>query len=396
VDKYYPACFHRNAVKDTQTMDRFSGPLRILHLLIALGETSSAYNEHCLPVAIERKISVCSYFKSSIVPPSEITLFEGNGSLIGFYRALKVALTQQHYDVVHAHSTHVALLFLIISIFFIRRFSLPATVYTVHTSFPTYKLRHKLMSIPVFAKFQKVVCCSESSFKSFPAFYKWLAGNRLCTVQNGLDITRVDRIAWQTQSQSREKSTFTIIAISRLVEIKSPYAILSVFQQSVDRNSRLIYIGDGPLRNSLITKSRAAGLENLTEFTGLIPREKVYEHLLGADLFLSTSRGEGLPVSVLEAMACRCPVVLSDIPPHREIAEGVDFIPLVEPDDLAGFVREIRRFREMSAAERAAIGEKCRKLVEERFNLDIMHTGYEKIYTQIIDQPPHSSRKKMG
>jgi glycosyltransferase involved in cell wall biosynthesis len=85
-------------------------------------------------------------------------------------------------------------------------------------------------------------------------------------------------------------------------------------------------------------------------------------------------------------MACRCPVILSDIPPHREIAEGVDFIPLIQPDDVAGFAREIRRFREMSPVERAGIGGKCRKLVEEQFSLEAMHTGYEVIYTQIIDQ----------
>jgi glycosyltransferase involved in cell wall biosynthesis len=215
-------------------------------------------------------------------------------------------------------------------------------------------------------------------------------------VPNGLDLTRVDRMAAKTPRRSLQRSNFTLVAISRLVEIevKNPFSILSAFQQSADSRSRLVYIGEGHLHYSLITKSREAGLEAQTEFTGLIPREKVFEQLLNADLFISTSCGEGLPVAVLEAMACRCPVLLSDIPPHREIAEGVDFIPLIQPDDVAGFAREIKRFREMPPADRAAIGQKCRKLVEERFSLDAMHAGYSEIYAQLLDRPvPHSASR---
>jgi glycosyltransferase involved in cell wall biosynthesis len=214
-------------------------------------------------------------------------------------------------------------------------------------------------------------------------------------VQNGLNIARVDRTAANVQPQPKEKGKFTIVAISRLVEVdvKNPFAVLAAFQRGADQSSRLIYIGEGPLRHSLTTKSRETGMGSQTEFTGLIPRDAVYGHLLNADLFISTSRGEGLPISVLEAMACRCPVILSDIPPHREIAEGVDFIPLLPPDDEEGFAREIRRFTEMSAEERAEIGEKCRRFVEKRFSLDVMHAGYEEIYNQVIGQLPFPSRR---
>jgi len=320
-------------------------------------------------------------------------VFEGDGSLTGFFRTLKAALEAKDYDVIHAHSPHVGLLFLAATLFGSRKFASSAVI-TVHDSYPNYKLRNRLMFVPVFASFRRVICCSHASFKSFPVFYKWLAHGRLGVVQNGLDIARVDRIAAKTQQRPLEKSDFTVVAISRLVEIKNPCAVLTAFQQSMDPISRLVYIGDGPLRHALIAKSREAHLENNIDFTGLIPREKVFEHLFGANLFISVSRGEGLPVAVLEAMTCRCPVLLSDIPPHREIAEGVDFIPLIQPDDEMGFAREIKRFREMPTAERAAIGQKCRKLVEERFSLDAMHAGYDGIYAQIMDrQVPHSPRR---
>jgi glycosyltransferase involved in cell wall biosynthesis len=356
--------------------------LNILRIILAVRETSAPYNQFTLSWADKHDITLCTYFPSDITPPRTITLFEGDGSITGFFRVLKAALDEKDYDIIHVHSPHVGLLFLITTLFSHRKF-MSSTVFTVHDSYPNYKLRNRLMFIPVFAGFQRIICCSRASYKSFPIFYKWLAGDRLGVVQNGLDITRVDRAIGKIPQQRQQNGNFTTVAISRLVEIKNPFSVLTAFQQSADQTSRLVYIGDGPLRPSLSSQSKETGPENQAVFTGLIPREKVFEYLHQADLFISTSRGEGLPIAVLEAMICRCPVILSDIPPHREIAEGADFIPLVKPDDVAGFAREIKKFREMTVSDRAMIGQKCRKLVEDRFSLPAMHAGYEEVYAQI-------------
>jgi glycosyltransferase involved in cell wall biosynthesis len=363
--------------------------LKVLHLVLSIGETSAPYNEHCLPWADKRDITICTYFASGIKPPRAIRFFGGDGSLKGFFRVLKAALSEKEYDVIHAHSPHVGLLFLFAKLFAFGKLT-SATVITVHDSYQNYKPRNRLMLIPVFAGFQRIVCCSRASFDSFPAVYKRLAGDRLCAIQNGLDIARVDRIAEYSHPRALKNGDFRVVAVSRLVDIKNPFSVIAAFQQSVNADSRLVYVGDGVLRNSIIAEIRKASLEDQIELTGLIPREKVFEQLLGADLFISTSRGEGLPISVLEAMACCCPVVLSDIPPHREIAEGVDFIPLIRPNDVSGFAHEIKRLREMSVSERAKIGQECRKLVEERFSLSAMHAEYEQVYIQISGKQTHS------
>src|SRR3989304_9166084 len=304
--------------KEKRTLYKSKAKSSILHIILAVRETSAPYNEHCLPWADKRDITICAYFGSDIPLPRTITLFEGDGSLSGFFRVLKAALDAKEYDIIHAHSPHVGLLFLVGTLFAHRKFA-SSTVATVHDSYPNFKLRNRLMFIPVFARFQRVVCCSQASYDSFPAFFKRLAGARLCFVRNGLDMALVDRVSADICQRPLQASDFTITAISRLVDIKNPFSVLAAFRQSSDSTSRLAYMGDGPLRHSLITPSREAGLENKIEVTGLIPREKGFERLLSADLFISTSRGEGLPVAVLEAMACRFPVLLSDIPPHRAI-----------------------------------------------------------------------------
>ena len=193
----------------------------------------------------------------------------------------------------------------------------------------------------------------------------------------------VGDVALEEISQFSESRRFTVMAVGRLIELKKPYSILKAFCMSDDRTGKLVFVGQGPLCSHLLKESRKLGVTDQVEITGWIAREQVYESLVGADLFVSASNVEGLPIAVLEAMACRCPVVLSDIPPHREIASGSDFIPLIHPDDVAGFAREIKRFRRMAALERAQIGKQCRKLVEERFSLRRMHQEYAEIYMRL-------------
>jgi glycosyltransferase involved in cell wall biosynthesis len=265
------------------------------------------------------------------------------------------------------------------------------TVYTVHNSYQNYKLRNKLLIIPIFAFFRRMVCCGQACFESYPGFYKWLAGDRLCFIPNGLDIGRVDRVI-EKASRYSSNGHYTVASVGRLIPIKNPLCVLSAFQQSVrkdgfgaaDQASRLVFIGEGHLRGSLVKAIKAGNLAGQVELTGLIPRDQVFESLSKADVVISASRGEGLPNAIIEAMACGCPVILSDIAPHREIAGGADFIPLIPPDDVAGFAREMQRYKQMPAAARAAIGAKCRKLVEERFSLAAMQSRYEEVYAQVI------------
>ena len=364
-------------------MNKLRKPLTILHLPLAIGQTSAPYNEHCLTQSGEHNITICTYFKSNILPPGDITLFEGDGSLRGFFRVLKAALEKKEYDIIHVHHAPAGILLLVACIIFGE--SMQSTVLTLHNCFQNqnFKSRNRLILILILRFFQRVVCCGTSSFESLPRFLKWLAGDRICVVQNGLDIDRVDRVVKNNRGRI-QKNKFTIATVGRLIEVKNPLSVLKAFQQSADQASRLVIIGEGRMSDLLRMESRKFGLEKRVVLTGLISREKVYEHLMEADLFISASRGEGLPVAVLEAMACRCPVLLSEIPPHREIADDKGYIPLVHPDDVGGFTQEIDRFGRMSSLERAEIGEKCRKLVEERFNLTIMRNGYEKVYAQLM------------
>lgn len=364
--------------------DRRERPLRILHIILEINPTNGQYNEHCLPLMDERSITICTYFKSKITPHPKLKVFEGDDTVVGFFRALRAALVADEYDVIHVHTPHAGVL-LLATLFLTGQYRKlkASTVHTIQNSYQNFKLRNKLLFIPSFPLFERLVFCSQASYDSFPSVFKWMGSGRMHVVQNAVDLARIDRAA-RSKSAS-QAGPFKIVSVG-LIKMKNPATVLAAFRGSDPRDSQLVFLGKGEFRPYLEREIEESGLQEQVILTGIIGRDSVFEHFWQADLFVSASWGEGLPVAVLEAMACRCPVVLSDIPPHREIAEGVDFIPLIPPDDVAGFAREIERIRVLPLPERVKLGEQCRELIERRFSLRAMHAGYAEVYSQITSE----------
>ena len=357
--------------------------LRVLHVILMLGETNGQYNEHCLPMVGVRDLSICTYFKPQLTPPPEIALFAGDGSLLGFFRALRRALNEDRYDVVHVHAPQTGALAVLALIAQLRLRRLrPSMVYTVQDSYYDYKPRNQAMMMFALAGFERIVFCSHAAYDSIPGFGKRLVRGRWRVVQNGADIDRVDR-AIAAGSVTRDESAFTVVSVGRLEPVKDPGTLLAAFAAGANDASHLVVIGAGSLEAEVRTQVHEMGLESRVTLTGLVPRDEVFLRCARADVLVSTSHGEGLPVAVIEAMAARCPVILSDIPPHRELADGADFIPLITLGDAEGFSRAIERFGAMSPAEARELGNRCRDHVVTRYSLPIMHAGIESAYRSL-------------
>lgn len=349
----------------------------VLHLLLKVTETSAPYNEHCLSCAPGTSVSLCTYFKSETTVHPSLPLFEGTGTPPGFYRALKRALAEKP-KVLHVHAVHFAPLLLPLRT--LRR--LPPLVFTVHNSVPNLTYRNRGLMLVAKLMASRVVCCSQASLDGLPFWFPRLPGGRVTAVPNGVDTKRIDRVRAGAPTVPRADG-FRIVSVGRLIPIKNPKTLLRAFERFDDPNSRLDFVGTGELGVEIVASAEASGIGHRVKTVGLVPRNEVYRVLDASDLFVSASYGEGLPVAALEALACGVPAILSDIPPHREIADGADVIPLVPPDDVDGFAREMKRFAAMPAAERRRIGEAGRSLVAKRFGLACMHDRYAEIYRSV-------------
>ncbi len=365
--------------------------LRILHLHLEVGEGSEA-NQFVHPA--RHDVSVVTFLGTSIQFPDHVKLYDGDGTFGGFRRALRAAEAGGEYDIVHSHGPIDGMLYLLMSHWLGRR--LGRTVYTAHHSFTNsnFKKRNRVLSFPVFRFYEKVVCVGQASLDSFPESFKQAASGRLSAVPNGVNLQRLDA-ALAEQAAATPSHGFTVASVGRLINIKNPLTVLDAFRGVPGEELRLLFAGAGDQQGPL--QDRINAHEPRARLLGQMAREDAYR-LLGheADLFVSASRGEGMPMSPLEAMAAGLPVVLSDIGPHQEIAEGVDFIPLLSPDDVEGFRWEIQRFKDMSFEERRAVGAMCRGLVEDRFSLEGMHRGYDKVYYDLLGEETHVVRERPG
>jgi glycosyltransferase involved in cell wall biosynthesis len=226
-----------------------------------------------------------------------------------------------------------------------------------------------------------------------PKAMRRLVRHKETVIPNAVDLRGIDDAIVRTPVDRPPDRGLRVVFVGRLIPIKNARMVIDAIATARVPGIELVIVGDGELRAELEEAVDSTGVRDRTTFTGLVERDEVYRQIAAGDVYVSTSRGEGLPVAVLEAMACRRPAILSDIPPHREITNGTDAVALLDPDDLGGFARELERLAEMSPEERTDLGERCRAIVERRFSLHAMHASYVSVYTRAASRRAAASRR---
>jgi glycosyltransferase involved in cell wall biosynthesis len=136
--------------------------------------------------------------------------------------------------------------------------------------------------------------------------------------------------------------------------------------------------GDGPLRPALEELAAELGIKSCVIFTGYV--SNLWSLMKRADSFVFLSRFEGCPNVVLEAMACGCPLIVSDIPAHREILDdrSARFVGLDDVTQIAAAIKTTLMFGD-AARERAGAA----KAKVAPWTVEAMAQRYEQLYLTI-------------
>lgn len=170
--------------------------------------------------------------------------------------------------------------------------------------------------------------------------------------------------------------------VTRLCEQKDPATLLRAARRVVDvrPEARLVVVGDGPLRADVEAMVDELGLRGHVDLLG--PRTDVATLLPGFDAFLLTSRWEGLPRAVIEAMAVGVPVVATDVGGIADaVTDGQTGLLAPAGDDGALAAAVLRIFGEAGLGARLAHAAGSR--VDE-FDVAEMADRLEDLYAGLV------------
>ena len=159
-----------------------------------------------------------------------------------------------------------------------------------------------------------VVCVSPGVAKSISTFAR-MPLERLRVIDNPVVTPELERLAAEPPAHPwlRDKTAPVIIGCGRLVEQKDFETLIRAFRLVRDkRPARLLILGEGPLRGALEALAAALGLTDDVSLPGF--DRNPFAAMRAADVFALSSRWEGLPTALIEALACGVPVVATDCP----------------------------------------------------------------------------------
>jgi L-malate glycosyltransferase len=251
------------------------------------------------------------------------------------------------------------------------------------------KWYHRAIDRLLFLRTDKVICVSEQVRE----FYRDVLGvpeGKLEVIPNAISLSP-PAVAPGARSLRDEigaaADDFVFLCAARLHPQKAHVVLFQAARLLLDREVpafRIALAGEGSLRPELEQRARALGLSDRVHFLGF--RNDVRALLPQADAFVLPSHYEGLPLSVLEAMAAGVPVVVTRVGGNPGIVEDGRNGSMVEPGDAPGLAGALERLLQDRPFGRA-LGEEGRRRVAERHDIERVAARTYALFEELLGLP---------
>ena len=261
-----------------------------------------------------------------------------NSGLLNYYSSLDAFFKTHQGEWIAIHQ-HVSSLSSIEPQYYAKKYGIPVRVLHSHSSSiassvkmnSLHKMFHYISKLFVKSWCTDYLGCSDKAID-------WLYSGtgvrgKALMINNGIELERY-RYSLEIREKVRcefgiETNTVIVGHVGSFIKVKNHAFLLKVFQafRQLHSNTKLLLVGDGPLRDSIEEQAKNIGIDDLVIFAGI--RSDVNELLQAMDIFVMPSLFEGLPVSLVEAQSTGLPVFASDTISHdAKLTDEFYFISL--------------------------------------------------------------------
>jgi len=225
----------------------------------------------------------------------------------------------------------------------------------------------------------KKICVSEALSEYYFKKYK----TNTEKIVNGVDIKQKIDPGDCCEKFNLEKSNY-IIFVGRMVPEKAPDILIKAFKSVSTENKLVIIGGNAGVDDYFSSIKELAKDDKRIIFTDYLYQKDLQELYSNALAYISASKLEGLPITVLEAMSYALPIVLSDIPPHTEIlklnpASGISF----KTNDVKNCENAIEKILNTTTEKIENMGQNSINTVKDYFSWDKVANLTDETYQKL-------------
>ncbi len=296
-------------------------------------------------------------------------------------RAVQAAVADFSPEVVHCHHLHQ-----LVHAFLPCILKGVPIVHTEHERFSLSRSRYQAL-LRFCAYGCRVVTAVDGSVAEFLSETVGIPSRKLQVIRNGVDVRRFANAAADRESVGLAGDGPVIGAVARLHPVKGHSVLLRSFV-GVKRQfpkAALLIVGDGEERAGLSALAQELGIDDSVVFLG--SRRDIPELLAAMDIVVLPSFEEGLPLSLLEAMAAAKPIVATDVGAVSTVIRDNQTGLLVPPRDAGAITGALIRMLSDVKLQRA-LSTAAQALAVDRYSLDRTAEAYQGIYASLC-RPSH-------
>jgi len=374
--------------------------LQVLHL-VASSRGGAAEVVRCLVKGLDRSRFTCVVgmpddggqiaaedFAALKIPLERFALQSGFD--LNEWRRLRRFIFKGNFDIVHVHGARAALWGRLAAV----QKNRPRIIFSVHglsiVHFTGLKRAGLILLERVLQTVTDATLCVSSAEQAEMRQRKLGAAGKTHLVWNGIDLERLsgshDRLAIRAELGVAARAP-TLITVCRLDKPRDFETLTRGMAQiiRVYPDAQLLIVGDGPMRDQIESRIAQLQINHAVKLLGM--RRDVARMFAAADVAVLITQGwEGLPLSILEALAMRLPVIVSDVGGNRDAVVDGESGLVIPPRDVESFVNAaLKLLSHPTLAQQ--MGEAGAARVRQCFALQTMIDQVSAIYLSSLENP---------